>query len=66
VTFKKQFTKHDFLDALSFSEWQKTSVIAEKVGCKRDHVTKTLKQMEEVESRPTKGGREGTREWRKK
>lgn len=65
MTFKKQFTKEDFLKVLS-SEWQKTREIADKVGCKNQHATKTLLKMEEVEWRWTSGGKQGTREWRLK
>ncbi len=65
MTFKKQFTEEDFLKALS-SEWQKTREIADKVGCKNLLVTNTLLEMDEVECRWTKGGKQGTREWRLK
>lgn len=66
MTFKKQFTKEDFLNVLS-SDWQKTRDIAEKIGCKRDNVTNNLLAIpDEVEWQWTKGGKQGTREWRKK
>jgi prolyl-tRNA editing enzyme YbaK/EbsC (Cys-tRNA(Pro) deacylase) len=66
MTFKKQYSKEDFLKALSETNWQKTREIAEKIGCRNDHVTKTLLNMPEVEWRSVKGGREGTREWKLK
>lgn len=65
MPFKKQFPKESFLSVLS-SDWQKTREISEKVGCSKDLVTKTLLKMEEVEWRWTKGGKQGTREWRLK
>jgi len=65
MTFKKQFTKDDFISVLT-NEWQKTREIADKVGCKNQHTTKMLLEMEEVEWRWTKGGKTGTREWRLK
>jgi len=41
--------------------------IADKVGCQNKLVTDTLLSMpEEVEWQWTKGGKEGTREWRLK
>ena len=63
MAFKKQYTKEDFLNVLSF-DWQKTREIAEKIGCKNDNVTKNLLQMPEVEWKWTKGGKTGTRIWR--
>lgn len=65
MTFKKQFPKEDFLKALSL-DWQKTREMADKVGCKNRLVTDTLLSMpDKVEWQWTKGGKEGTREWRK-
>lgn len=65
MAFKKQFTKQDFLSALS-QDWQKTREIADKVGCKNLLVTNTLLKMEEIEWRWVPGGKQGTREWRLK
>jgi hypothetical protein len=65
MTFKKQFPQKTFLSTLSH-EWQKTSVIGKKVGCKNKLVTNTLLEMPEVEWRWVKGGKVGTREWRLK
>jgi hypothetical protein len=66
MTFKKQFPNQLFLDALSTTEWKKTSEIAKKIRCSKDLVTKTLLTFEEVEFRWTSGGKCGTREWRLK
>lgn len=65
MVFKKQYTKEDFINVLSF-DWQKTRSIADKIGCTNDHVTKTLLTYDEVEYRWVPGGRSGTREWRLK
>lgn len=47
MPFKKQYTKEDFLSALSY-DWQKTREIADKVGCKNLLVTDTLLQMYDI------------------
>lgn len=65
MTYEKQFSKESFLKVLS-SEWQKTRVVADKVGCGNKLVTITLLEMPEVEWRWTSGGKSGTREWRLK
>lgn len=66
MPFKKQFPKESFISVLSTEEWQKTGLIAEKMGCSRQLVTDTLLKMEEVEFRWVPGGKQGTREWKMK
>lgn len=66
MTFKKEFPTEDILKVLFKDDWQKTREIADKVGCKNRLVTDTLLCMPEVEWQWTKGGKQGTREWRLK
>jgi len=47
MAFKKQYSKEDFLSALSH-EWKKTREIADKVGCKNQHATRTLQNLYDV------------------
>lgn len=67
MTFKKEFPPEDILKVLFKDSWQKTREIADKVGCKNRLVTNTLLNMpDEVEWQWTRGGKQGTREWRLK
>ena len=66
MPFKKQFQKDDFLEVLDNIYWVKTGVIAKKVGTTNTNVTQTLLNFPEVEWQWTKGGKQGTREWRLK